>query len=135
MKTRRGFTLIELMIAVVVIAVLIAIAFPSYMQYLKKGRRGAAQTFISEVANKESQYLLDNRNYAVNIADMSSANALGITTPSDVSPYYTVAVGPAAVTSPPTYTITATPIGNQVSDGALTLDQTGAKTRNGQPGW
>jgi type IV pilus assembly protein PilE len=135
MQKRRGFTLIELMVAIAIIALLVTIAYPSYLGYLKKGRRAAAQTFMSEVANKQSQYLLDNRNYAVNISDLSTSNALGVVTPSDVSPYYTVKVDPAAVTSPPTFTITATPKGDQVSDGALTLDHTGAKTRNGQSGW
>lgn len=142
MKKRRGFTLIELMVTVAIIAILAAIAYPSYMEYLKKGRRGAAQTFMMEVANKESQYLLDARNYAVSgdIAAITNNSTgtppgLGLTVPSDVSAYYDLKVDPAVATSPPSYTITATPKGTQVSDGTLTLDHQGAKTRNGQPGW
>ena len=133
----KGFTLIEVMVVVVIIGILVAVAFPSYQDHLRKGRRADAQTFMTEVANRESQFLLDARNYAVNIADLSAANALTITTPATVSRYYVVSVGPAAVTIPPSYTITATPVAGspQVSDGVLTLNQEGSKTRNGQPGW
>lgn len=131
MKPQRGFTLIELMIAVAIIAVLAAVAYPSYVEYLKKGRRAAAQTFMVEVANKQTQYLLDTREYAINIADLSASNALNITTPSDVSPYYTIKVDPAAATTPPSFTIVATPATAQQSDayGVMSLDYQGAKKR------
>lgn len=137
MKTPRGFSLIEVMVAVAIIAILGAVAYPSYLDYLKKGRRGAAQTFMMEVANRQTQYLLDTRGYAINISDLSASNALNIVTPSDVSPFYTVKVDPTAATTPPTFTIVATPIAGsvQASDGVLTLDHTGAKTRNGVAGW
>jgi type IV pilus assembly protein PilE len=137
MTRRRGFSLIEVMIAVAIIAILGAVAYPSYMDYLKKGRRGAAQTFMMEVANRQSQYLLDTRGYAVNLSDLSSSNVLNIITPSDVSPYYTVKVDPTAATTPPTYTIVATPKSGtaQANDGVLTLDHTGAKFRGTVAGW
>lgn len=134
MQTRQqGFSLIELMIAVVVVAVLAAVAYPSYQGHLQKGRRAAAQAFMMEIANRQQQYLLDARNYAVGATALTTLN---ITTPSDVSPYYTITVDPAAPTTPPSYTITATPSSSvQTSDGVLTLDYQGNKTRNGQSGW
>lgn len=130
----RGFTLIELMVAVAIIAILAAIAYPSYLDYLRKGRRASAQTFVSEIANREQQYLLDARNYAVS-GDATAIATLGLTVPSDVTPYYTIRIDPAAPTLPPSFSIVATPISTQVPDGALTLDNQGNKTRNGQPGW
>lgn len=144
MKTQRGFSLIELMIAVAIIAIIAAVAYPSYQSYLKKGRRAAAQTFMIEVANRQTQYLLDTRGYAVNIADLSASSALNVTTPSDVSPYYTVIVCPNAATSPPSFTIVATPKGAQTTDqyGWMSLDNQGVKKRNvgdcgsgGTTGW
>lgn len=135
LRTRnRGFTLIELMITVVVVAILLAIALPSYQEHLRKGRRAAAQAFLMDVASREQQYLIDARNYAV------GAGALGrlsLTVPEDVSRFYTVTVEPAAAAVPPRYVVTATPLpaSPQLQDGVLTLEHTGTKTRNGAPGW
>lgn len=122
------------MIAVAVVAILTTIAFPSYQDYLRKGRRSAAQSFLVDVAARQQQYLTDARSYA------GGAGALGmlnLAVPGDVSRFYTVTIDPAAPTVPPSYTITATPLAGspQVPDGVLTLDHQGAKTRNGQAGW
>jgi type IV pilus assembly protein PilE len=118
-----GFSLVELMVAVAVIGILASIAFPNYMEYVKKGRRSAAQSHLMDVAQRQQQYLLDTRSYA------QSLTALDVTTPSDVSSYYTItiAVGDG---SPPSFTATATPVSGsaQASDPTLTLSNTGAKT-------
>jgi type IV pilus assembly protein PilE len=127
-----GFTLTELLVAVAVVAIIGAIAFPSYQDQMRKGRRAAAQAFLVEVASRQQQYLLDARSYAVGATAISTLN---LTVPADVAPFYTVTVEPAAATNPPTYRLVATPASTQAADGALTLDQEGAKTRGGQPGW
>ena len=129
-----GFTLIELMIAVVIVGILATIAFPSYQDYMRKGRRSAAQSFLIDVAARQQQYLIDARSYA---GGAGALGTLNLAVPADVSRFYTVTIDPAAPTLPPSYIITATPIAGsaQVQDGVLTLDQQGAKTRNGQSGW
>ena len=129
-----GFTLVELLVSVAVVAIVAAIAYPSYQDQLRKGRRAAAQAFLVEVASRQQQYLLDARAYAVGATAISTLN---LTVPAEVAPFYTVAVEPAAATSPPTYRLVATPVATtaQAPDGDLTLDQDGAKTRKGQPGW
>lgn len=115
-----GFTLIELMIVVAVIGILAAIAYPNYQEYVKKGRRSAAQSHMMEIAQREQQYLLDARAYAANLT------ALGVTTPTDVASYYTIAL--TVTDAPPGFTITATATGVQASDGDLSLSSTGVKT-------
>ena len=127
-----GFTLVELLVSISVVAIVAAIAYPSYAEQMRKGRRAAAQAFLVDVANREQQYLLDARTYAVGATALTS---LSLTVPAEVAPFYTVTVEPAAATSPPTYRLVATPVATQVADGALTLDQDGAKTRGGQAGW
>jgi type IV pilus assembly protein PilE len=129
-----GFSLIELMIAVAIIAILAAIAFPSYQDHLRKGRRAAAQTFVLEAASRQQQYLLDARSYAVGT---DAITVLSLSVPVDVTRFYTVTIDPAASTMPPTYVIRAVPIAGsaQEPDGELTLDQAGRKTRGGQPQW
>ena len=122
------------MIAVVIVGILAVIAFPSYQDHMRKGRRSAAQSFLIDVAARQQQYLIDARSYAGGAGALGSLN---LAVPADVSRFYTVTIDPAAPTLPPSYTIAATPIAGsaQVQDGVLTLDHQGAKTRNGQSGW
>lgn len=118
-----GFTLIELMIAVAIVAILSAVAFPSYKTYLVKTRRSAAQGHLLDIAQRQQQYLLDARGYA------PDSNTLKLSTPNDVAPYYTIGIASSSG-PPPTFTATATPIGGSSQDGDVTLsiDNTGAKT-------
>lgn len=134
MRKQHGFTLIDLMIAVVVVGVLASVAYPAYMDYVRKGRRSAAQAFVIQIADREQQYLLDARTYALGDGALSTLN---LTTPPEVSRYYGITVGPEAPTTPPSFTITATPIEGsaQAADGVLTLNQLGNRTRNGHAGW
>lgn len=122
-KRSQGFTLIELMVVTVVIAILAAIAYPNYTQYVIRGKRSAAQAQMLDIANREQQFLLANRAYA----DKAGLEGGGYALPSEVaSDYsYSVAVGSGA---PPTFTITFTPLGSQASDGNLTLASDGTKT-------
>ena len=115
-----GFTLIELMVTVAVLALLVAIAYPSYQQHVMRGRRSSAKAAMMDIANLEQQYLLASRGYA----DTATLAATGYAIPADTATFYTWAVAvPAGAV--PTYTITFTPIGPQTADGALTLDQAG----------
>ena len=119
-----GFTLIELMIVVAIAAILTSIAIPYYRNHVTKNNRAAAESFMLNLANKQEQYRLDARTFAISLA------ALGVTSyPPNVQQNYTVTITNATNT---TYTITGTPIGSQLTGdtlcGTLTLDQTGAKT-------
>lgn len=123
----RGFSLIELMIAVAIVGILVAIAVPSYQNHLRKGRRADAQAFITQVAQRQQQYLLDARTYALGGAALTE---LSLVAPTSVSDHYAVTVTPAAPTVPPSFTVTATPTSTvQQPDGILTLTNTGAKQR------
>jgi type IV pilus assembly protein PilE len=120
MTKSKGFTLIELMIVVVVVAILAAVAYPSYRESVKKGNRRAAQSEMMEIVNREHQFFIANRSYA-------DTAALGYTLPPDVSGNYDHAVtldaGP-----PPGFTVTFTAKGAQISDGDLTVNSLGVKT-------
>ena len=122
-KISKGFTLIELMVTVATIGILAAIALPNYTQYITRSNRAAAQAEMLAIANKEEQFLLSNRVYT----DAAGITLSGYSLPSQVSSKYTFAVTVGAGTVP-SYTITFTPTGSQLSDGTLTLDNTGNKT-------
>ena len=122
----RGFTLIELMIAVVVVAILTAVAYPSYQKYLAKGRRAAAQSYLMDVAQRQQQYFLDLRSYAPDVVTLNTPM------PSAVVGFY----NPITITTtltPPGFTAEAVPIGVQASanEPTLSIDQSGAKKPTG----
>ena len=122
MKTEKGFSLVELLVAVAIMGILAAVAIPGYQNYVVKGNRAAAQSFMMDLANREKQYMLDARTYV-------NYPTLGVSAPADVSKHYTIAITPVA--TPPEFTITATPYGSQlINDGddpILTLTNDGTK--------
>lgn len=123
-NSQRGFTLIELMIVVVIIGVLAGIALPSYQQYLIKGNRAAAKAQMMDVANRQQQFLLSDREYA----DMAKLNESGYVLPPEVSAKYALTMDVGNDATPPNFTITMTPRGSQAADGVLTLNAAGVKT-------
>lgn len=62
-KKDSGFTLIELMIVVVVIGIIAAIAYPSYMDSVRKSRRADAKTALSDVAARLENFYQNNKSY------------------------------------------------------------------------
>lgn len=135
MRGLRGFTVVELLIAMAVIAILTAIAFPSYQAHTRKAARAAAQAAIMQIADREAQYLLDARSYATGSTALAD---LSFTVPTDVQGKYNIQItADTTPGAPPNYTITATPVSgtNQQQDGVLTLTNTGVKTRAGNVGW
>jgi type IV pilus assembly protein PilE len=122
------------MIALAVVAILVTVAHASYQEHLRKGRRAAAQSFLVDVANRQQQYLMDARVFAVGATGLATLN---MSVPSDVSRFYNVTIEPAANATPPRFSIVATPISSsqQAPDGVLTITDSGARTRNGATGW
>ncbi|MBA2674040.1 type IV pilin protein [Ramlibacter sp.] len=119
--SNRGFTLIELMIVVGIVAILASVAFPGYKQHVVKGNRRAAQAQMMEIANREQQYLLANRSFA----SKTALEGTGYGLPAEVSRWYTYDI--ATATNPPAYTITFTATTSQSSDGDLSLNSEGGK--------
>ena len=130
----KGFTLIEVMITVAIVAILTTIALPSYNNYLTKVNRTAAAQFMMDVANREEQYLLDQRSYTAISCTSTCSGSLNVKPEVAVATNYTVAAvltGNDCLGNPvagPSYVITATAIGSQAKDGNLCLDSRNNKT-------
>ena len=121
----RGFTLIEVVITVAIVAILVAVALPTYRDHMRKSRRAEAQAYLMAVAARQQQFLLDTRGYAPDLA------TVGIAAPANVAAVYDIAVATVAG-PPPTFSLTATPKAttDQTLErcGWLAIDQSGAKT-------
>ncbi len=120
-RRKKGFTIIELMIVVIIIALLVALAYPSYINYIRKAKRGEAQQLLLNWAINQEIFRSNNPEYA-------TTGQLPAPTHDD----YTFALSDRTAA---TYTLTATGDGDQANDRAkdgvtvctLTLDQNGVK--------
>ena len=63
-KRVKGFTVIELMIVLVIVAILVALAYPSYIQYVRKSKRGEAQQLLLNWAINQEIWRSNNTSYA-----------------------------------------------------------------------
>ena len=123
----RGFTLIEIMITVAIVAILAAVGYPSYTSYVQRGKLSEAISGLSDMRVKMEQYFQDNRSYV-------GACVAGTTAPLPAATAnfsFSCTPAPAATT----YTVVATGIGS-MSAFRYSVNQTGGKTTLGLPaGW
>ena len=126
----RGFTLIELMIVVAIVAITAAIALPSYQNQMQKTRRGAAKADLIELASFMQRFYTENNRFDQDRAGNAVALPFNTTaTENGAITYYNLSLTAAARSS---YTLSAVPAGVQASDscGTLTVAHTGAKTHS-----
>lgn len=130
MKLQRGFTLIELMVAVVVIGILTVIAIPAYNNYVLRGQLTEAFSNLSSMQMNMEQFYQDNRSYA-------TAGACGVPNPVGTNFTFSCVAGACAGTSCQSYTATATGnVGAMTAGFVYTIDQTTTKqTTAAAAGW
>jgi type IV pilus assembly protein PilE len=121
-KGFRGFTIIELMIVVGLLALLVALAYPSYAQYVRKANRSQAQQLLMAWSVNQEIWRSNHTTYA-------DTGDLAVPLHDDFT--FSIVGTPNATT----FVLRATPIGDQVHDtdngvacNPLQLDQSGAKS-------
>jgi len=122
-----GFTLIEVMITVVIVAILAAVAIPSYVDHLQRGRLADATNLLGGTRAMLEQFYQDNRHYGSNAANC------GVAMPASANFNFTCTWGPGA--SNQGYLLTATGIGASVGF-AYTINHQGLQQTTALPaGW
>lgn len=74
-KIRRGFTLVELLVVVLILAILMAVALPLYLGAIASSERGAARANMQTIANANQSFKLQSGSFATNISQLYSANS------------------------------------------------------------
>src|SRR5687768_12740703 len=114
-RRQSGFTLMELMIVLAIVAILLGVAIPAYTSQMQRSRRSDAIASLQDIQLQQERYRADNPTYATAV----QLTAAGTTLPT--SPYYTFTIANPTATG---YTLTATPGPVQARDcqgAALTL--------------
>jgi len=132
---QRGFTLIELMITVAIVAILAGVALPAYRDSVAKGRRAEARAVLLETSQWMERFFSENYRYDQNTAGTAVNSAMPSTlkvSPKQGSAVYTISATASTATS---YTLTATRVsgGSMATDkcGNFTITNTGVKSNVG----
>ena len=115
----RGFTLIELMVTVAIVAILSAIAYPAYTEYILKSRRTDAKNALLDLAARQERFYSLNNKYSIVPSTLGySGAAFPVNVQTGSAAYYqmTVTAPAPSAGSLPTFSASAVPLGNQVKD-------------------
>lgn len=128
MLRARGFTLIELMIAVAILGILAMVAYPSYSDYITRSKISEALGNLTDMRTKMEQYFLDNRTYV----GACAANTVAPLPSAENSKYFTYTCSNLGTA---TYTVTATGKAD-MSAFVYTIDQANTRATVSVPtGW
>jgi type IV pilus assembly protein PilE len=106
LPARRGFSLIELMIAVAVMAVIVAIAVPTYQGTVRKSRRTEATAALNAVMQAQERWRANNPSYCTLLTEAPTDVPAGLGQPgTTANAYYAISIDAAGANG---YTITAT---------------------------
>lgn len=131
-RARAGFTLMELVVAILIVAVLVTLAVPSYKAFIIKARRVEAKELLYTAAQRQQQWFTQNDSYTTDTGN----TGLDISTTS-TNGYYTlsIAAGPTgSITTSYAMSATAVAGSSQADDsacGTFTLNSRGQRTVSG----
>jgi type IV pilus assembly protein PilE len=124
LKKISGFSLLEVMIAVVIVGIIAAFAYPSYQNQIRKSRRSEAQIELEKIAMAQERFFSANNGYTSDLSQLPSYDANPVMTENG---YYSI----SAAINGATLTLTATPVAGKGQDQdtctQFTLDSTGKK--------
>lgn len=127
----RGFTMIELLIVLAIVGILVAVAYPSMQDSMRKSRRANARALLMEIATLQERYFTLNNTYADTFAKLGYS-----TTPVTVDKAYTASLVPpgGGGTASMSYRASLNTGFTDPACGNLTLDNSGQRTASGTLG-
>lgn len=130
----EGFTLIEIMIVVAIVAILAGIAIPSYHNYVIKASRQSAQTELLQLAGLQEKIYLNSSEYATSVItgyNGKSSGGLGRASGKTDDRKYDLAFTGVPAQN---FTLAATPVAGstQAGDGAISINEAGRRLWNGK---
>lgn len=138
--TAKGFSLVELMIVVTIVAILAAVGYPSYTDYVTRSHRQAGKNWLYTIADRQEQFFQDNKRYADDLTELGfGSDPLYLdddgqwTDVADPDRKYALDL---VDTSATTYTVQATPLLKQAEHDTLcqvlTLSHLGEQGQSGE---
>ncbi|HTP71946.1 MAG TPA: type IV pilin protein [Burkholderiaceae bacterium] len=128
-RRQGGFTLIELVIALAIVAILASIAMPSYQGYVRRGQLADAFTTLADMRVKMEQYYQDNKFYGSASNATTCPQLPGYSAFPVATKYFSVDCGPGSANATPlqTFKLTAAGTGGLTTGYQYTLDNAGTK--------
>lgn len=121
-RFRRGVTLLELSVSIIIVGILIAFVVPSFTHVTEQNHIDAATQYLRSVWSAERVYWLEHRTFTNNLTDL---NALGLIDPKIAGGDDGYFVYGIANVSDDTFTVTAIRTGSSIWTGTLTITQDG----------
>lgn len=134
-----GFTLIELMITITILAILVGLSVPAYERYTRSTNRAAAKSTLERIMSLQEAYFLNNKNYTNDLTDLGFGSAaINVDNTGEevaaASAVYQISVITPGACANCRYEIIAGPVNTQTKDTdctSLRLNSLGQKSATG----